>query len=92
MKHFYISVILFIINYFTDMSQISFSFIRHVTTVIVLFRKKEYFSLKGLKELSRNLKESSVSDLLFAIAEYSRKVACLICDIFEVMIRSPDSS
>ena len=49
MKYFYISVILFIINHFADMSQISFSFIRHVTTVLVLFRKKKYFSLKALK-------------------------------------------
>lgn len=67
MKYFYISVILFIIyyiiNYSTDMSQISFSFIRHVTTVIALFRKKKYFSLKALKEILRNLKKSSVSDL-----------------------------
>ena len=82
---------MFIINHFTDMSQISFSFIRHVTTVLVLFRKKKYFSLKALKPLLRNLKKSSVSDLLFAIAEYSRKVACLIYDIFEVMIKFPDS-
>ena len=35
------------------MSQISFSFIRHVTTVVVLFWKKEYSSLKALKEIKK---------------------------------------
>ena len=54
MKYFYIFIILFIIKYFTYMSQISFSYIRHVTAVVVLFRKKEQFSLKALKELLRN--------------------------------------
>ena len=46
---------------------------------------------KSVRELLRNYKTSRVSDLLFAIAEYSGKVACLICNIFEVMIKFPDS-
>ena len=36
------------------MSEISFSYIRHVTTVVALFRKKGVISLKALKELLRN--------------------------------------
>ena len=40
MKYFYMFIVLFIVRYFAYMSQISFLYIRHATTVVALLRKK----------------------------------------------------
>ena len=52
-----------------------------------LILEKGIIFSKSVRGTSKKLKKHSVSDLLFAIAEYPGKVACLICNIFEVMIK-----